>query len=145
MRTTDGRVYYQNSYTGVTQWEVPSDYQGQGSVCRVITADSPKSDWCWMEDETEVFVPARLKGRYSNKIEFQLMSGETRYKPDKNYNHIPLQLDSLSKRVDDLVLLDDLNVPLILHQLKERCKQDQIYVRFRLLQFYFKRPTWEQF
>ena len=85
-----------------------------------------------MEDDVEAFVPATVQGRYNGKIEYKTQKGEVKYRAEKGYQNIPLNLVSLSKQVDDLVLLDDMNIPLIVHTIKERCKKDQIYVRFRL-------------
>lgn len=119
LKTPEGETYYWNSKTEKTQWEKPTELYSGNEV--------PEGDWCWMEDEVEAFVPATIKGRYNGKIEYQTRSGETKYRPEKNYNHVPLNMISLTKNVDDLVLLDDMNVPLIMHTLKERCKKDQIY------------------
>jgi len=119
LQTPEGETYYWNAKLEKTQWEKPRElYQG---------SEIPEGDWCWMEDEEEAFVPAIEKGRYNNKVEFQTKSGETKYRPEKGYTKIPLNMISLHKNVDDLVLLDDMNVPLILHTLKERCKKEQIY------------------
>ena len=40
----------------------------------------------------------------------------------------PLVRASLQRKVDDLVLLDRMSTPLILHQFKERYKENKIYV-----------------
>lgn len=82
-----------------------------------------------MDDEHEAFVPANIVGRYNGKIVYKTRDGEERYRNERGYQHIPLNMVSLQKKVDDLVLLDEMNEPLILHTLRERCKSDQIYVR----------------
>lgn len=63
---------------------------------------------------------------YNGKIHYRTMDGQTLQRQEKG-NHIPLRLISLEKTVDDRVLLDDMNIPLIMHSLKDRCKRDQIY------------------
>lgn len=89
-----------------------------------------------MEDEQEAFVPASIQFRNNGKISYKLLNGEERYRSEKGYTHIPLNMISLKKDVDDLVRLDDMNSPLILHTLRERCKKDKIYVFIRLLTFF---------
>jgi hypothetical protein len=42
----------------------------------------------------------------------------------------PLKLSSLQRIVNDLVLLDVMNNPLILHNLRARFERDDIYVRW---------------
>lgn len=56
------------------------------------------------------------------------LSGDIKTLNEKGYQHVPLNMISLNKRVDDLVMLDDMNEALILHTLRQRCKSDSIYV-----------------
>jgi len=50
-RTIDSSIY--NTITGETTWNRPKE----------LTTDS--GDWCWIEDEADVFIPARLKSKYT--------------------------------------------------------------------------------
>lgn len=46
----------------------------------------------------------------------------------KGKEMIPVKLSSLKKLTDDLVKLEDINDPFIVHNLRERCKTGDIYV-----------------
>ena len=46
----------------------------------------------------------------------------------KDKKLIPVKLSSLQKLTDDLVKLEDINDPFIVHNLRERCKENEIYV-----------------
>eukprot|EP01128_Nolandella_sp_AFSM9_P005027 TRINITY_DN2371_c0_g1_i1.p1 TRINITY_DN2371_c0_g1~~TRINITY_DN2371_c0_g1_i1.p1 ORF type:complete len:1548 (+),score=443.67 TRINITY_DN2371_c0_g1_i1:76-4644(+) len=118
-RSAEGEVYYFNEQTQDTQWEKPA--------VMMDATDTPAGDWCWMEDEQDAFVPATITVRSGGKISYRMLNGEDRVRSEKGYDHIPLNMISLQKDVDDLVRLDDMNSPLILHTLKERCKKDKIY------------------
>jgi myosin heavy subunit len=43
---------------------------------------------------------------------------------------LPVNLSALKKLTDDLVKLEDINDPFIVHNLRERCKQNDIYVGY---------------
>eukprot|EP01130_Rhizamoeba_saxonica_P016223 TRINITY_DN745_c0_g1_i1.p1 TRINITY_DN745_c0_g1~~TRINITY_DN745_c0_g1_i1.p1 ORF type:complete len:1528 (+),score=443.15 TRINITY_DN745_c0_g1_i1:69-4652(+) len=117
--TPEGEPYYHNTQTNQTQWEKPPELMGDSGF--------DAGDWCWMPDDVEAFVPAKLIGKYNGKVELQTQDGMTHYLSEKDYEHIELNPVSLQKNVPDLVLLDDMNIPLILHQIKERCEQEKIY------------------
>lgn len=48
----------------------------------------------------------------------------------KGVKPIPVKLSTLKKLTDDLVKLEDINDPFIVHNLRERCKTADIYVKF---------------
>ncbi len=81
-----------------------------------------------MKDEKDAYVPATIQVRQGGKIQYKTLAGDTKVANEKGYQHIPLNMISLNKRVDDLVMLDDMNEALILHTLKQRCATDSIYV-----------------
>jgi hypothetical protein len=105
-----------------------------------FVGEVPAGDWCWMKDDKEAYVPATIQVRRGGRIQYKTLAGDTKMINDKGYQHIPLNMISLNKRVDDLVwtgvtplsaqvMLDDMNEALILHTLKQRCATDSIYVQ----------------
>jgi len=117
-KTPDGLDYYFNTVTNETTWEKPDE----------LMSDEEKDaagDWLWVPDETHAFVPGK---RYSEEGKWsllQLEDGSTRKVLTSQIS--ALKKSSLQRVPDDLVLLDDMSGPLILHCLKERFQQNKIY------------------
>ena len=140
--TTDGGVYYHNEATDEVSWEKPPSLQTaeekQASQPHLppaqqggqpLTRPSPQvdeSDCAWLptaEGWTPAFVCARSsKGRVRLR---PVDGGATVEQPSEGL--VPLKLSYLDAAPDDLVMLEQLDAPLIAHCLQKRYAADKIY------------------
>eukprot|EP00041_Stephanoeca_diplocostata_P035801 m.1275779 g.1275779 ORF g.1275779 m.1275779 type:complete len:1469 (+) comp24762_c0_seq12:253-4659(+) len=123
--TEDGLDYYVNTETNVTTWDKPEE---------LMTADEMKSsgDWVWIPDKEEVFVPAKKCGtpqkagkKGGRMQQVELKSGDMMSVKEEDCT--PFNRSSLKRVVADLTLLDDMTPQLILHNLKKRFSDGNIY------------------
>ena len=85
--------------------------------------------WVWVPDAEHAFVPGkRLETFYDGRVEVEREDG-SKLTVAKNVLLEELTWSSLRRPVRDLVMLDVMNQPLILHNLKSRFSQNEIYVR----------------
>lgn len=119
LRTEDGLVYYFNRSTQETTWDKPAE---------LMTEDEKQSasSWCWVPDETDVYIAARKIEENGHQLIVELESGEERYVNAKDVKS--MKQSSLQRIVADLTLLDEMSVPLILHCLRKRFEGGKIYV-----------------
>jgi len=116
----EGLVYYYNDSTDETSWEKPDELKSPSEFER-------DGEWVWAPNEADAFVPARIIQKLSKgAVELELENGQ-RFTLKKATDLIPLRWSSLSRNYDDLVMLDDLNQPLILHTLRQRFSKCKIY------------------
>jgi len=115
--TADLVPYYFNTATGALQWEKPEELSGGNNAAT--------SGWVWLPDEEEGYMAAKPMGGKS----YQLKDGRnTTYALPRGANPLAqLNIAVLSMLHSDLVLLDDLNEGLVLHNLRERYLKDEIY------------------
>jgi hypothetical protein len=116
--TADGLDYYYNTETKETTWDKPEELMTPGEI------DS-QGKWVWVPHGEEVYKPGKVTGEYGKSTNAQLEDGTEVSVPSKDV--IPLSKSSLQRIVADLVLLDDMSPPLILHCLKQRFIKDNIY------------------
>jgi len=118
--TPEGVPYYHNKMTNVTTWDKPDALKSD--------AERDKAgEWIWLPDPDLAFVPARkLQAFYDGRTEVEKEDG-TRVTVAKNVVLEELSWSSLNRPVRDLVMLDVMNQPLILHNLKGRFEKNEIY------------------
>ena len=104
-----------------TTWDKPDALKTE--------ADMEKAGhWVWAPDAVEAFVPAKkLEVFYDGRQEIEKEDG-TRMTLAKNVVLEDMTWSSLRRPVRDLVMLDVMNQPLILHNLKTRFASNEIYV-----------------
>lgn len=118
LKTNDGLDYYFNTVTNETSWDKPEE---------LMTDEEKDSagDWQWIPDKENAFIPAKKiseTGAFSNVV-----TENGREMKIKTKEMFPLKKSSLQRVPEDLVLLDSMSGPLILHCLKERFMQNLIY------------------
>jgi len=86
-----------------------------------------KGDWYWIPHETECFIPARVLSHTARTVTAKDMHGVEHTVKAKFAQLEPLKRSSLQRIVSDLVLLDVMSAPLILHNLKQRFFKNEIY------------------
>lgn len=119
--TPEGYTYFFNESTGETTWDKPAELQ---------TEDDERyaGDWVWMPHEEYAFLPAKVvSGNAKGRCELETEDGQVWNMDGSKTELIPVTRLSLTHLQNDLVLLDDMNIPLIMHNLKERCKKNLIY------------------
>ena len=122
--TDDGLDYYVNTETNESQWEKPPELQTEEDIKR------EGGDWYWAPHETEVFAPGKMISSQGSKVLVEIAVPGSTDRPQvmvKKQGLERLQFSSLKRVVADLTLLDDMAVPLILHNLRERYKKSEIY------------------
>ena len=120
----DGVPYYYNKVTKVTQWDKPEELKTE--------AEKDKAgDWVWMPDPQLGFVPARVLEGYNDMFHhLQCEDGTQNHSLKKATTQLDRCLWHVFrsvKHISDLVLLDEMSLPLILHTLKSRFQTNNIY------------------
>jgi hypothetical protein len=105
--------------TNVTTWDKPEALKTE--------ADMEKAGrWVWAPDATHAFVPAKfIEQFYDGRIELEKEDG-SRVTLPKTHVLEDLTWSSLRRPVRDLVMLDVMNQPLILYNLKSRFDKNEI-------------------
>jgi myosin heavy subunit len=122
---SSGALYYYNSVTKEVTWEKPTELMSGDELDQGL-------GWVWVDDDDEVFIPAKVLSKNKNETVVTDQNGRQRTISNKKKNTSentlePLKRSSLQRIVQDLVLLDSMEVPLILHNLKERFQRNDIY------------------
>lgn len=120
--TADGVAYYYNNSSESVSWDKPDCLK---------TAEEKhheEGEWVWVTHPDDVWVPARIKSREGNKVNVVLLSG-TKKTVEKSPTEPlwPLMKSSLDRHVEDMVMVESLNHAQMMHLLKSRYNQDQIY------------------
>lgn len=119
-KTPEGVDYYYNTDTNETTWDKPEE---------LMTEDEKgdAGEWYWVPDPEHEFVPAKLvqANKDGTKLKVELENGEERKVKLKECE--PLSRASLQRVVEDLVLLDRMSHPLILHNINKRFQKNLIY------------------
>ena len=119
--TPENVPYYYNKVTKATTWDKPDCLKSSDELDK-------DGEWVWMPHADWGFVPARMSQQ-------KWSDGNHHVETEDGAQHTvsgKIQLDSLiwsslRRNVSDLVMLDDMSLPLILHALKSRFQKNEIY------------------
>ncbi len=118
--TPEGVPYYFNKNTRETTWDKPDCMKSSDEFDR-------DGDWVWMPHDDWGFLPARrLTGYNDGKIHLETEDGQHHAIPGKTELDT-ISWSSLRREVSDLVMLDDMSLPLILRSLQTRFEKNEIY------------------
>ncbi|ELR21237.1 myosin1, putative [Acanthamoeba castellanii str. Neff] len=106
--TAEGNAYYYNEVSGETSWDPPSSLQSHDY----------NAEFVW--------IPHPVHGYITGKF-IQEDYGGTSYCQTEEGELAKVAKSVLDKSVDDLVQMDDINEAMIVHNLRKRFKNDQIY------------------
>ena len=122
MKTPEGQSYYWNQATGQTTWEKPEELKTEADRERA-------GDWIWMPHPVEGFLPAKRLSENAQKLVAETEDGRqhTILKKELQGPVEQLRWSQLSQLQRDLVMLDVMSRPLIMYNLRERFKQNEIY------------------
>ena len=122
MKTPEGQSYYWNQATGQTTWEKPEELKTEADRERA-------GDWIWMPHPVEGFLPAKRISENPQKLVAETEDGRqhTILKKELQGPVEQLRWTQLNQLQRDLVMLDVMSRPLIMYNLRERFKQNEIY------------------
>jgi len=93
-------------------------------------ADYEENSWVWKADDVEMYLPAKVKSTFKQGEEGKVKTedGETHKIDAKDSKDLLLcNPEVLDSKIDNLIKLNDLNEQAILHNLRIRFKEDNIY------------------
>jgi myosin heavy subunit len=106
--------------TKETTWDKPAELMTPEEM-------DQKGDWYWIPHDTESFIPARVTAATGSSVTAVDQVGVTHHIKAKKADLEQIKRSSLQRVVPDLVLLDIMSTPLILHNLKQRFAKKDIY------------------
>jgi hypothetical protein len=83
--------------------------------------------WAWIADEVDGFVVAEILKEAGPTVEVLTLTGTHKTIDRASGDFHEFKRDSIRHIVDDLVRLEDMNIPTVMLNLKERAKKDLIY------------------
>jgi hypothetical protein len=113
-----GLDYFFNVVTQATTWDKPDALKTQDELAST-------GAWVWMPVEEDCFLPVKVMGEGGGQMQVQTEQGQQYTIPSQQL--ASLKPSSLQRVVSDLTLLDEMSVPLILHNLKKRFENKEIY------------------
>jgi myosin heavy subunit len=120
--TADKVPYYYNTVSESVSWDKPNCLK---------TAEERHQDegeWVWVSDPVEAWVPARVKSRTGDSVSVQLQNGSKKTVAKSSSEPLwTLNPSSLTRPVEDMVMVDSLNQAQMIHLLKTRYNNDEIY------------------
>ena len=119
--TMDGVPYYHNTRTEAVSWDKPDVLKST----RELKSDA--GTWRWVPDPVLAWAPAREERVEPSGVAVCVLDSGERVTVSPKVPRWPLLKSSLRHLEEDLVLVDDMNEGLILHNLRERYKLNEIY------------------
>ena len=107
------------------------------AACFVVSmarGSAAGAQWCWVRDDTHVWVPGCVvggdhegKGGDGGPVEVEFAGGETRSVPGDAIGHGITDTEEMNQDFDDMVKMSDVDPARILHNLRLRFDKDGIY------------------
>lgn len=120
--TADKVPYYYNTTSESVSWDKPN--------CLKTAEEKQQDDgeWVWISDPVEAWVPARVKSRNGDSVSV-VLSNNSKKTVNKGPSEPlwPLNKSSLTRPVDDMVMVESLNQAQMIYLLKSRYNEDKIY------------------
>jgi myosin heavy subunit len=121
MKTADGGEYYLNIVTEEVTWDKPRELE-------TVAEQAREGDWYWLPDPVEAFIPGKKVNTTKDKVQFEKEHGGFVYLSLNEAKSLErMQWSQLKTKTNDLVMLDVMNPPLIMYNLKMRFQENEIY------------------
>lgn len=135
LKSADGKEYYHNTHTNETTWEKPE-------ILKTADDYERAGEWFWLPDEVDGFVAARKTGTsiapgFGGPPSMAANAARVTFEDERGKQYVLTQKASqaldemkwlqLRDLQSDLVMLDVMNKPLILYNLRERFARNDIY------------------
>jgi hypothetical protein len=120
--TADKVPYYYNTGSESVSWDKPN--------CLKSAEEKQQDDgeWVWVSDPVEAWVPARVKSRSGDSVTVILPNNSKKTVTKSPTEPLwSLNQSSLTRPVDDMVMVESLNHAQMIHLLKSRYNEDHIY------------------
>eukprot|EP00697_Spironema_sp_BW2_P016732 gnl/Spiro4/8126_TR4286_c0_g1_i1.p1 gnl/Spiro4/8126_TR4286_c0_g1~~gnl/Spiro4/8126_TR4286_c0_g1_i1.p1 ORF type:complete len:1210 (+),score=449.32 gnl/Spiro4/8126_TR4286_c0_g1_i1:55-3684(+) len=124
LKTVDGQTYFHNTITDATTWDRPPELMSQADL-------ASEGEYYWIPHPEHAYVPGTItqRGLPGGEMMFRTVDGQT-YRGSYARGEEPIRINSLAllqKHTDDLVKLDQVNSPSIIHNMRLRAKEFLIY------------------
>ena len=120
--TVDGALYYHNPALEKVSWDKPNELKTPEELA------TDTGDWVWVRDAKEAWLPARVESQTADRVAVKFENGRqatvTQSADEPLWRLTASQLTHLK---DDMVMLDSLNEAMMVHDVRERYKKDEIY------------------
>ena len=100
-------------------WERPAELEAEG--------EAQSGEWVWLKHPTKAYVPAQVIKRESINAICKALDGEAMTVLQKDVGPAIPRLSALKRPVNDLVQMDQVIEPTVMHNLKIRFEQSKIY------------------
>ncbi|GAB5359419.1 hypothetical protein AAMO2058_000542400, partial [Amorphochlora amoebiformis] len=118
-----GEYYFYNEAKDIITWDRPGELKAPSGEFK-----EHEGEWYWVPSSKEGYTPGKLvKKQKSGNWELETENGQSLTVSKKKLPLERLYWSHLKRVVQDLVMLDVLNRPLICYNLMERYKSNQIY------------------
>lgn len=123
LKTESGIPYYHNQLTGEL-----SAFRPRALLSIKEVEEEGTGQWVWIPDKDHGYLAAMVLEETKDKEHYEVRTQEQKIKSTVNKSDaIKVSYATLTQTEDDLVHCEDMSEPFVLHNLRQRLKEKQIY------------------